>query len=410
MRLAYGNGFLEYELPPQTFVAEGKGLKPLADPVAAVREAMRNPTASPPLRELVNVQSKIVILVSDSTRPTGADIFIPALLQELETAGVPDANITFMVGTGAHGVLTADELAAVLPDGLGQRFQVQSHDCFAKSRLVHVGTTSRGNEVWLNQLAVEADLRILTGAVSIHPFAGFGGGRKALFPGVAGYETICFNHSLMLNPRAAPGVLAGNPVHEDFMEGIAFTGPKFLLNSIVDEAGAIAAIEAGDVNRAHLAGTRTVLESAAVTVPGLADTVVASAGGFPYDINLYQAVKALQNAARIVRPGGKIILIAECSQGVGSGQFSEWAPKQLPSQVLAQQLKQQFVLGKHKCFFVSEILEKCTVYLHSNLDDALVKSFGFVPLADLASVPLQGRIVALPHATATLPLPQGLAD
>lgn len=406
MRLAYGNGFIEYNLPPQALIAQGKGLKPLAEPAEAVREALRNPIASPPLPELVNAHSKIVILVSDSTRPTGADVFIPALLQELEVAGVPDAHITFIVGTGAHGDLTADELAAVLPEGLRHRYQVLSHDCFAKSQLVHVGTTSRGNEVWLNKQAVEADLRILTGAVSIHPFAGFGGGRKALFPGVAGYDTICFNHSLMLDPQAAPSVLAGNPVHEDFMEGIALVGPKFLLNSIVDEEGAIAAIVAGDVNEAHLAGTRIVLESAAATVPELADTVVAGAGGFPYDINLYQAVKALQNAARIVRPGGKIILIAECSQGVGSGQFSEWAPKQLPSQELAQQLKQQFVLGKHKCFFVSEILERCTVYLHSNLDDALVESFGFVPLADLATAPLQGQIVALPRATATLPLKQ----
>lgn len=404
MRLAYGNGFIEYELPAQARVAEGKGLQALADPEAAVREALQSPIASPPLQELAGPTSKVVVLVSDSTRPTGAEVFLPALLQELAAAGVPDANITFMVGTGAHVALSGDELTAVLPEGLRHRYQVQSHDCFDKSRLSHVGTTSRGNEVWLNTLAVAADLRILTGAVSIHPFAGFGGGRKALFPGVAGYDTICFNHALMLDPMAVPSILDGNPVHEDFMEGIAFTGPKFLLNSIVDEEGAIAAIVAGDVDQAHREGTKIVFESAAAIVPELVDTVVASAGGYPYDINLYQAVKALQNAARIVRPGGKIILIAECSQGVGSGQFSEWAPKQLSAQELGLQLQEQFVLGKHKCFFVSEILEKCTVYLHSDLDAALVESFGLVPLPDLTSAPLEGQIVALPRATATLPL------
>lgn len=404
MRLAYGNGFLEYELPAQARVAEGKGLQALADPAAVVREALQNPIASPPLKELAGPSSKVVVLVSDSTRPTGAEVFLPALVQELEAAGVPDVNITFMVGTGAHVALSGDELRSVLPEGLRQRFQVQSHDCFDTTRLTHVGMTSRGNEVWLNTLAVAADLRILTGAVSIHPFAGFGGGRKALFPGVAGYDTICFNHSLMLDPMAAPSVLDGNPVHEDFMEGIAFAGTQFLLNSIVDEDGAIAAVVTGDVNQAHLAGTKIVLESAAARVPELVDTVVASAGGYPYDINLYQAVKALQNAARIVRPGGKIILIAECSQGVGSDQFSEWAPKQLSSQELGRQLRERFVLGKHKCFFVSEILEKCTVYLHSNLDAALVESFGFIPLQDLASAPLEGQIVVLPRATATLPL------
>ncbi|NLW16546.1 MAG: nickel-dependent lactate racemase [Firmicutes bacterium] len=404
MRLAYGHGVVELALPPATPVVEGPGLTPLADPEVAVCQALRNPIASPPLKELVGANSKIVILVSDSTRPTGADIFIPVLLAELEEAGVPDENITFIVGTGAHGVLSAEELEELLPADVRHRFQILSHDCFDQEQLTYVGTTSRGNKIRFNKLAVEADLRILTGAVSVHPFAGFGGGRKALFPGVAGYETICFNHSLMLDPQAAPSILEGNPVHEDFMEGIAFVGPKFLLNSIVDEKGQIAAIVAGHVNEAHRAGTRIVLSSAAAPVSELADTVVASAGGFPYDINLYQAVKALQNAARIVKPGGRIILIAECSQGVGSQQFSQWAPKRLSSAELARQLKEQFVLGKHKCYFVSEILERSTVYLYSSLDMQLVESFGFVPLTDLATAPLQGKVVVLPRATATLPM------
>lgn len=407
MRLAYGRDHVEIPVPQGALVAEGKGLTPLADPVEAVRQALKNPIASPPLAELAGPESKIVILVSDSTRPTGSDVFIPVLLEELATAGVRDENATFIVGTGTHGVSSEEELAAVLPAEVRQRFRVLSHDCFDQEQMIYVGTTSRGNRIWFNKVAVDADLRILTGAVSIHPFAGFGGGRKALFPGVAGYETICFNHSLMLDPQAAPSVLEGNPVHEDFMEGIAFVGPKFLVNSIVDEEGRIAAIVAGDVNAAHLTGTRIVLASAAAEVPELADTVVASAGGFPYDINLYQAVKALQNAARIVKPGGKIVLLAECPQGVGSRQFSEWGPKRLPAAELARQLKEQFVLGKHKCFFVSEILERCTVYLCSSLDDALVESFGFVPLTDPHNAPLEGTVAVLPRATATLPVKQG---
>lgn len=406
MRLAYGHDHVQVSIPEDAVVAEGKGLTPLADPVQAVREALQNPIASPRLSDMVGAQSKIVILVSDSTRPTGSDVYIPVLLEELAAAGVPDENVTFIVSTGAHRVQAEEELAAVLPADVRQRFRALAHDCFQREMLAYVGTTSRGNEVWFNKLAVEADLRILTGAVSIHPFAGFGGGRKALFPGVAGYETICFNHSLMLHPQAAPGVLAGNPVHEDFMEGIALVGPKFLLNSVVDEEGRIAAVVAGDVNEAHLTGTRIVLASEAAPVPELADTVVASAGGFPYDINLYQAVKALQNVARVVKPGGQIVLLAQCPQGVGSRQFSEWAPKRLSAAQLARQLKEQFVLGKHKCFFVSEILERCTVYLYSSLDAALVESFGLVPLEDPNQVPLTGRVVVLPRATATLPLCQ----
>ncbi len=403
MRLAFGHEFVDFEPPAHFLTVEGKGLAPLAQAEQAVRQALRRPIASQPLAQLVNSDSKIVILVSDSTRPTGADVFLPVLLEELTAAGVPDSNISFLVATGAHGVLSEAELSQLLPKELQHRYAVASHDCFDRSQLVHVGTTSRGNEVLFNKLAVEADLRILTGAISVHPFAGFGGGRKALFPGVAGYETICFNHSLLLDPNAAPSVLQGNPVHEDFMEGIALVGPKFLLNSVVDENGALAAIYAGDVEQAHVTGTRLVLDSAVAVVPEAADTVVASAGGFPYDVNLYQAVKALQNAARIVNPGGNIVLVAACSQGVGSSQFSEWAPRRLSARELAEQLSRQFVLGKHKCFFVSEILERCHVYLYSQLDADLVASFGFKPLSDLAAAPLSGRVVILPRATATLP-------
>jgi nickel-dependent lactate racemase len=278
-----------------------------------------------------------------------------------------------------------------------------SHDCFDQTQLVKVGTTSRGNDVWFNRIAVEADLRILTGAVSIHPFAGFGGGRKALFPGVAGYDSICRNHALLLHPNAKPGVLAGNPVHEDLMEGVAMVGAKFLINTVVNEAGEVAAIFGGDIEQAHAAGVRAVEFSSAVDLPQAADTVVASAGGFPYDINLYQAVKALQNANRIVKDGGQIVMFAKCEQGIGSGNFEKWGTQRLTAEQLAAQLQEQFVLGKHKCFFVSEIMERVDVHLCSDLPDQVVQSFGLKPFHQLSEISLTGQVVVLPRATATLP-------
>ena len=401
--IAYGTGQKLLNLAGEALIVEGKGLPALFDPKFAVTQALRNPVASLPLVGLVNPLRRVVVLLSDTTRPTGAALYLPLLLRELELGGVPDEHITLLVGTGAHGVLSDGELDRLVSPEIRQRYRLLSHDCFDQEDLVKVGTTSRGNDVWLNRLAAEADLRILTGAVSVHPFAGFGGGRKALFPGVAGYETICRNHALLLQPGAQPGQLVGNPVHEDLMEGVAMTGAKFLLNTVVNEAGEIAAVFGGDLERAHAAGVRAVQASAVAEVPRLVDTVIASAGGFPYDINLYQAVKALQNAARIVRPGGRIVLYAECREGVGSSKFAEWAARRLSAQELARQLAEQFELGKHKCFFVSQILEQAEVYLCSSLDPDLVRSFGLIPISDPGEVPVAGDVVVLPRATATLP-------
>ncbi len=401
--IAYGHGHKTLRLPEQAHVAQGKELPALFDPQFAVHYSLTFPIGCKPLAGQVNPSSKVVVLVSDSTRPTGADVFMPVLMRELETAGVPDENITLLVATGAHGVMHDEELQKVVPPAISERYRLIAHDCFDQDNLVKVGTTSRGNDVWLNKLAVEADMRVLTGSVSIHPFAGFGGGRKALFPGVAGYDTISRNHSLLFHENAKPGILQGNPVHEDFMEGIAMVGPKFLLNTVLNEAGEVAAVFGGDVEQAHAAGVRAVESSSGATVPQLADTVVASAGGYPYDINLYQAVKSMQNAARIIKPGGKIVLFAECEEGVGSGKFEQWATQRLSSHELAAQLSQKFELGKHKCFFVSEIMEKADVYLCSNLPDELVKSFGLKPFRELDEVAIEGSVVLLPRATATLP-------
>lgn len=404
MQIAYGHGQLALDLlPEQTLVAQGKELPALFDPSYAVQYALRFPIGSRPLAGLVNPLRKVVVLLSDATRPTGVDVFLPVLLRDLEIAGVKDENITLLVGTGAHGVLHGEELEQLVAPELRQRYRLVSHDCFDQSQLVQVGTTSCGNAVWFNRIAVEADLRILTGAVSIHPFAGYGGGRKALFPGVAGYDTICRNHALLLHEQARPGILAGNPVHEDLLEGVAMVGPNFLVNTVVNEAGEMAAVFGGDVQQAHAAGVRAVQSCSAATVPTAADTVVASAGGFPYDINLYQAVKALQNANRIVKDGGKILLYAACEQGVGSGNFQQWGTQRLSSAELAAQLRQQFVLGKHKCFFVAEILERAEVYLCSDLPDELVESFGLRPFHQLSELDLAGQVVLLPRATATLP-------
>ncbi|MGI6358689.1 MAG: nickel-dependent lactate racemase [Bacillota bacterium] len=403
MQLAYGHEHIELALPEQVKVISGRGAEALLDPVTAVQAALRAPIGSPALSSLLGSDHKVVVLISDSTRPTGADLFLPILLQELELCGVKDENITLMVATGAHGVLHDQELDALVSPETRQRYRLLAHDCFDQSGLVMVGTTSRGNDVWLNRIAVEADLRILTGAVSVHPFAGFGGGRKALFPGVAGYESICRNHALMMHPKAKPGILAGNPVHEDLMEGVAMAGPLFLLNSVINEAGEMAAIFGGDVEQAHAAGVRAVLDSAVATVPTAYDTVIASAGGFPYDINLYQAVKAMQNADRIVKEGGQIVLFAQCEQGIGSAKFEEWGKQRLSSQQLGEQLARQFILGKHKCYFVSEILEQADIYLCSSLPDELVCELGLKPFHSLDEIGLQGDVVVMPRATATLP-------
>ena len=235
----------------------------------------------------------------------------------------------------------------------------------------------------MNKRVAQADRRILTGSVVHHFFAGYGGGRKALIPGVAGYETIRKNHSLMLDERSRIGKLKDNPLHEDLLEAAQMVGCDFLLNTVLNEQKEILGFFAGDMIKAHLAACTMVDRVNGVEIKYLADVVIASCGGYPKDINLYQAHKALYNAMQALKPGGQVIFLAECTEGVGSDTFQEWAHKFGSLHQLEEAIRREFVLGGHKAYTLSRLLQRGTVYMVSGLSPQKARLFGFVPVASL---------------------------
>ena len=253
--LPYGSGQMTFTLPADWQVREVPFRRyfKVAQPEGAVREALAHPIASPPLREAVKPGEKVCILVNDSTRKARTDLFLPLVLDELNRGGVADADVFLVFATGSHRRVTPDEMEALAGPRVAGQVAMYSHDCHDDGMLTFLGHTFRRTPVFINTRVVQADRRILTGSVVFHWFAGFGGGRKVMVPGVAGYETIRRNHALLLAPGARIGVLDGNPVHEDLLEATRMVGADFLLNTVLDPDGDLWGVFAGELEAAHRA-------------------------------------------------------------------------------------------------------------------------------------------------------------
>lgn len=345
----------------------------LPEPAAAVRQALQRPLGSPPLVEIVRPGGRVCIVLSDRTRVTGHQVFLPVLLGELTRAGSAVPEVIF--ASGAHRPMPAPEMRAALGRVAG-RVRFQAHT--ATGACEWLGDTARGTPVLINRWALEADHLILTGSVVHHSFAGFGGGPKAVFPGLAAVASIEANHRLLLEPGAAGGALEGNPVHEDLAEAAALARPSFLLNTVTDPGGRLAGVFAGGMVAAHRAAC-VMARTREMPLAGLADLVVASAGGHPRDIDFYQSQKALENAARAVRPGGVVVLVAACRDGVGSAAFRRWAGDHRSLPELSAALARRFELGGHKAWSLARIASRVSVILLSGLDPAVVREFGLRP-------------------------------
>ncbi len=311
---AFGKGTQKVDLPEEHIIHDlhGKTVAVEEDIAAAALKALRTPIDSKPLAEIVKPGEKVAIVVSDETRLCYTDQFLPVIVRELNEQGIPDDDIDIVIATGTHRAQTPEEDILVLGEDMIKRFRVHQHDCRDTDNLVYKGTTSRGNKVYINKIVASADRIIATGAVTLHPMAGFGGGRKAIVPGVAGLDTINHNHVLALaekpgdgcNPDAVAAKLEGNPFHEDLMECVEFVNPDFLLNVVLTSEGGLYEVVAGNWKTAFYKGCRDLLEISGIPIRELADVVIASGGGYPKDINLYQGTKSHMNVEMAVKPGG----------------------------------------------------------------------------------------------------------
>jgi nickel-dependent lactate racemase len=351
------------------------------------------------------------IAINDKTRPVPHGHLLPPLLRRLEGLGLAPEAITLLIATGAHRPMPPDEFERVVPAAVLARYPVYCHDADDTANLVHLGATSRGTPVWVNRRFVAADLRLVVGNVEPHQFQGFSGGAKSAAIGLAGRETIDRNHALMTDPRARLGRYADNPARQDVEEMGARIGVQFALNAVLNGQKQIAHAVAG-APRAVMAAAMPLsrqVSQAAVTAPF--DLVIASAGGHPKDLNLYQAQKALAHAALVTRDGGTVIVVAACPEGAGSQRYVDWMEGMVCHQAVLDRFgREPFRVGPHKAFLISRDAAQVRTILVSEMAPGLVRRLLLTPAGSvdaalglvLPDLPEGSRVGIMPRASSTV--------
>jgi len=315
VQLAYGTTGLEVEVPDHAVIVEPTFLPGLPDEDESLRRALREPIAGPPLVDRIRAGQTVAVAVCDVTRPMPSDRVLPVLLAELEKTGAGPINI--LVATGTHRPCSRDELVRMLGRDVVDRYQVLNHVSTDQESLVDLGVLD-GIPILLNRHFIESDIRITTGFVEPHFFAGFSGGPKLVAPGLVGMDTILALHSagLIGHPKSTWGTVEGNPIQEAIGKIASQVGVSFTLDVTLNRDHAITGVYAGDLFPAHRAACREVREASMKKLKGPFDIVVTTNSGYPLDLNLYQSVKGISAAARIVKEGGMIICAAECRDGI----------------------------------------------------------------------------------------------
>ncbi len=325
VHLSYGRHGLDVPLlGDDPLVVLPRDAPALPDPAAAITAALRDPIGCAPLREQLAGVRRIAVSVCDGTRAQPRPVMLAGILDELAAAG-SSAEVTVLVATGSHRGNTEAELREMLGP-VADRVRVVNHDARARQTLTHLGVRGDGVDVWINSEWVDADLRITTGFVEPHFFAGFSGGPKMVTPGLAGIDTIMTLHDARRigDPAATWGPVEDNPVHRDIRACAAACPPHLALDVLLDRRKRITHVYAGELFAMHAAASATALEVAMRPVPDLFDVVVTTGSGHPLDQNLYQAVKGMAAAERVVRPGGTVVIAAECADGLPAhGSFAQ---------------------------------------------------------------------------------------
>jgi nickel-dependent lactate racemase len=412
IKLAYGKAGLWIDLPdawPVT-VVEPRFVPGLPDPAVALTGALRQPIGAPALRAAVRSEHRVGVIFSDITRPTPHGLILPAVLREL--AHVPRANITLFNALGTHRPNTDAELRGMLGDDLVDGYRLEQNNAFDPETQVRLGVTARGHEIWVNRTVAACDVKTLTGFIEPHFFAGFSGGGKALMPGMAGQRTVLGNHDarMIADPNATWGVTHGNPIWKEVMEVARAVGGAFLVNVTLNRNKAITGVFAGDLDRAHSAGCAFAKHTAMVPVPAPFDIVITTNSGYPLDLNLYQAVKGMSAAAQVVKPGGAIIVAADCWDGIPDhglyGQLLRDAdsPRQLLDTITAPGFLKQ---DQWQAQIQAQIQLRADVHVYTDhLTDEQIRGALLTPCRDIEATVAALRAKYGPGATVCV-LPEG---
>jgi lactate racemase len=389
LTLSYGRTGLPLDLPLPADVLRPRHVPGLADEAAAIRAALAAPFDSAPLAAQVKPGDRVVIAHSDITRATPNQRILPVLLAELESAGVRREDITLLNALGTHRRQTPAELRAMLGDFVVDHYRCLQHDAYDDTSLVSLGQTSFGHPVRLSRTLLEADLKILTGFIEPHFFAGFSGGPKGVLPALAGAESVLTNHgyAMINDPRATWGVCEGNPIWEEMREMALRVSPIFLLNVALNVEKQITAVFAGDLLAAHRAGREFVRQNAMVKVDAPYDVILTTNSGYPLDQNLYQTVKGMSAAAQVIRPGGAIVMVAGCEDGLPDhGLYASLlAEAGSPDAILEMLARPGFsAQDQWQVQIQAAIQKKADVYVYSDgLSDEQICRALFTPCRDL---------------------------
>src|ERR1043166_1223876 len=410
VKLAYGHGHLPIEIPKdRSAVIEPSHTKGLADERDAVIRALEQPVGTRPLREWIKPGDRICISFTDITRATPNHRLIPWLLEHI--SHIPREQITLLNQLGTHRPNTREELERLLTPEVVRNYRVINHEPENPAALVQFGTTRDGTPALINKELVEADVRVITGFIEPHFFAGFSGGIKGIMPGTAGLRTVMSNHGAVNigDPKATFGVTDGNPLWEELRDIALRVGPSFLLNVTLNEERQITGVFAGDILRAHKAGTEFVRRSAMQPVDAPYDVVVTTNGGYPLDLNLYQGVKGMSAGARIIKPGGTLILACECSEGVPTNSPLDKLLRSAssPEQILALLATPGFVRPEQWQAQIQALVQrKARVLVYSSLADETLRAAHLEPCHDITAAVAEALEKAGPEARLAV-LPQG---
>ena len=423
MKIDYGQKGLELSLDPlwNITVLHPEEQKSFADPVGRIRNVIKNPLGSEPLSNIIeqkNNLNKICIVVSDSTRPVPSQLILDALVKELNEYGIQDHQILILVATGLHRPSREDELERIIGKDLRNRLKIINHVATDKSSLQYLGDTKDGIPIYINKLYCDSVLKIITGYVEPHFFFGFTGGRKAILPGIAGAETIQANHSAkkISSQFSRFGVYKSNVMHQDATEVAKLAGVDFAINTCINEKHEIIKVEAGNFEDVHEELVNYQLNHIFKNIREPYDIVICGNGGYPLDLNLYQAVKSMAIGEMAVKKGGTIISVNECAEGVGIGQekfkellFSGMNPKILYDKIL----KEEIVLpDQWEIQILTRILMKADIIIVSSLNENEIGNIGLkyaktieegIEMAIKKHGP-KAKMLILPNGPQTLPI------
>lgn len=410
--LGYGTGTQELTIPKINLLGALRPREVSCDiePDEIIKSTLKNPIGAQRLGKIVGKGDQVAVIISDITRPCPSYLLLPHVLDEINQSGVPDQDIIVVSGLGVHRPHSAEEMKRLVGPAVYDR--VKCVDSAGKKEdFVLVGKSTVDTPFQVFRPVAEATKRICLGNIDYHYFAGYSGGAKAIVPGVCTRETIQSNHRMMLHPQAKVGIIEGNPVRSDLEEIIKFLSIDFILNVVLDEEKNVMAAVAGDFIEAHREGCRILDQSYRMPINELADIVITCPHGFPKDINIYQAQKALDNARWAAKPGGIIILVAECREGLGEETFARWINEADSADDVIERISRDFQLGGHKAAAIADMAKQFRIFLVSDLPEGtgrklFMEPFKEVNLAFGEALKIMGsdaKVWVMPTGGTTLP-------